>query len=442
MSPPASHESQPTGEAPTGAQISAATRPQTAAGRQWTKYDTGWTLSLFGTAIGAGILFLPINAGAGGLWPLLIVTALIGPMTYLSHRALSRLVCASPRPGGDITTVARDFFGEGAGKLITLLYFLAIYPIVLIYGVGITNTVDSLMVNQLGLPPAPRWLLSGVLVALMMAVMIAGQRIMLLVTEWLVYPLIAILAGVTLYLVPSWQVGGLLQAPVPSVGDLAVSVWLIIPVLIFAFNFSPAISQFSVAMRERYGVDAALKAAAVLRRTTILLVVFAMGFVWSCVLALGPDGLAAAREANLPVLSYLANVHGSPLIGYLGPAVAVVAIISSFFGHYLGAAEGAAGVVRGIADSRGAALDERRLRRVIAAFIFVTTWAAAIVNPSILALIETLAGPIIASVLYLMPMIAIRRVPALAPYRGKLSNVFVTVAGVVAVAGILLSIVR
>lgn len=88
--------------------------------RGWTKYDTGWTLSLFGTAIGAGILFLPINAGAGGLWPLLIVTALIGPMTYLSHRGLSRLVCASPRSGGDITVAVRDYFGQGAGKLITV----------------------------------------------------------------------------------------------------------------------------------------------------------------------------------------------------------------------------------------------------------------------------------------------------------------------------------
>lgn len=410
--------------------------------RGWTKYDTGWTLSLFGTAIGAGILFLPINAGAGGLWPLLIVTALIGPMTYLSHRGLSRLVCASPRSDGDITVVVRDYFGEGAGKLITALYFLAIYPIVLIYGVGITNTVDSLIVNQLGIASPPRWLLSGALVALMMGVMIAGQRIMLLVTEWLVYPLLAILLGVTLYLVPSWQVGDMLSAPVPSAGDLAMSVWLIIPVLVFAFNFSPAISQFSVAMRGRYGTDSPAKASAVLRRTTVLLVIFAMGFVWSCVFALGPNGLAAAREANLPVLSYLANVHGSPFIGYLGPAVAIVAIVSSFFGHYLGAAEGAAGIVRGVAQGRGARLDERALRRGIAAFIFVTTWVAAIANPSILGLIETLAGPVIASVLYLMPMIAIRRVPALAAYRGRLSNVFVTIAGVVAVAGILLSIVR
>ena len=66
-----------------------------------------WVITLFGTGVGAGILFLPINAGLGGIWPLLIVTILIGPMTYLSHRALSRFVCASPDPGADITVVAR-----------------------------------------------------------------------------------------------------------------------------------------------------------------------------------------------------------------------------------------------------------------------------------------------------------------------------------------------
>ena len=57
-------------------------------------------------------------------------------------------------------------------------------------------------------------------------------------------------------------------------------------------------------------------------------------------------------------------------------------------------------------------------------------------TPSILSLIESLAGPVIAVILYLMPMYAIRRLPRLEPYRGKIYNVFVTVAGIVAVSGI------
>ena len=73
--------------------------------------------------------------------------------------------------------------------------------------------------------------------------------------------------------------------------------------------------------------------------------------------------------------------------------------------------------------------------------MFVTTWLVAIANPSVLSLIESLAGPVIAMILYLMPMYAIHKLPALEPYRGKLSNVFVTVAGLVAVSGIIYGLV-
>ncbi|MFK8333453.1 HAAAP family serine/threonine permease, partial [Pseudomonas sp. BJa5] len=42
-----------------------------AAHGSWSRHDTSWMLGLFGTAIGAVTLFLPINAGLGGFWPLL-----------------------------------------------------------------------------------------------------------------------------------------------------------------------------------------------------------------------------------------------------------------------------------------------------------------------------------------------------------------------------------
>ncbi|GAA1391346.1 aromatic amino acid transport family protein [Luteococcus peritonei] len=404
-------------------------------------FNRAWVISLFGTAIGAGILFLPINAGSGGIWPLLVVTLLIGPMTYLSHRALSRMICSAPRATDDITCVVRDYFGENAGRLVTVLYFCAIYPIVLIYGVGITNTVESALTNQLHVAAPPRWLLSFVLIALLMSVMLAGQSIMLKITGLLVYPLILVLLGVTLYLIPSWQFDIFTQAGTGSPRQFLMAVWLMIPTLVFAFNHSPAISQFSLSLKSHYGQRSAEEASRILRSTTVLLVLFAMTFVWSCVLALGQDGLAEARAANLPVLSYLANVHDAPFISYLGPVVAVLAIGSSFFGHYLGAAEGLCGIIR-FADPDAKRLSQRTLSLAVAAFIFVTSWLVAIINPSILSLIESLAGPVIAAVLYLMPMYAIHKVEALRPYRGRASNVFVTIAGIVAVGGILVGLVR
>lgn len=79
---------------------------------------------------------------------------------------------------------------------------------------------------------------------------------------------------------------------------------------------------------------------------------------------------------------------------------------------------------------------------IVAVFIFLTTWLTAILNPGILAVIESLSGPVIAAILYIMPMIAIHKVPALAPYRGKISNVFVVITGLIAISGILFSVIR
>lgn len=416
--------------------------PPKVTGSARTKLNITWAISLFGTAVGAGILFLPINAGAGGPWPLLLVTFLIWPMTYLSHRALSRFICVSPRKGEDITVVAGDYFGKGVGFAITLLYFAAIYPIVLIYGVGITNTVDSFIQNQIGGPAFPRWILATVLIGLMMLIMVLGEKVMLWFSSILVYPLIALLLIMSLYLIPQWDLS-VFSESAPSAGDFAMTTWLIIPVLVFAFNHSPAISQFSLAMQRNYGRDAVHEASNTLRLTATMLVLFTMLFVWSCVLALGANGLAQAREANLPVLSYIANVNSAPLLNWVAPLVAIAAIGSSFFGHYLGTAEGAAGIIRQVSPGTVDKIGEKKLFGIVAIFIYVTSVIVAILNPSILSIIESLGGPVIAAILYLMPMVAIYTVPALAKYRNRwVSNIFVIIMGLIAISAVLYGIIQ
>ncbi|SQA99713.1 Serine transporter [Cedecea neteri] len=65
----------------------------------WRKTDTMWMLGLYGTAIGAGVLFLPINAGVGGLIPLFIMAILAFPMTFFAHRGMTRFVLSGKKSG-------------------------------------------------------------------------------------------------------------------------------------------------------------------------------------------------------------------------------------------------------------------------------------------------------------------------------------------------------
>jgi serine transporter len=396
-------------------------------------FNFTWALSLFGTAVGAGVLFLPINAGMGGFWPLIIMTILVGPMTYFAHRGLARFVLSSKNPGQDITYVVQEHFGKTGGRLITLLYFLAIYPILLIYGVGITNTVISFMEYQMHMAPPPRSVVSFILIAIMVGIMLTNENFILKVTNWLVYPLIAILFGLTLYLIPHWN--GAILREMPSAHDFVTTLWLTIPVLVFAFNHSPAISSCVVSHAHHFpqGSDTDREISKTLRQAAMMLVAFVMLFVFSCVLSLTPADLSQAKAQNISILSYLANHFDNPVISYFGPFVAFLAISSSFFGHYFGAREGLEGLVNQLLDKP---IEPKKFQKISAAFFMITLWIVAILNPSILGFIESLSGPVIAMILFIMPMYAIRHVPALQRFRGAPSNVFVVVMGSIAISAV------
>ncbi|MNE08011.1 Serine transporter [compost metagenome] len=159
-------------------------------------------------------------------------------------------------------------------------------------------------------------------------------------------------------------------------------------------------------------------------------------FVFSCVLTLSPAQLAEAKAQNLSILSYLANHFSNPTIAFAAPLIAFVAIAKSFLGHYIGASEG----LKGLIVKSGRRPAAKTLDRVTAAFMLVVCWLVATWNPSILGMIETLGGPIIAALLFLMPMYAIRKVPAMRQYSGKASNVFVVAVGLVAISALIYSL--
>lgn len=388
-------------------------------------------LSLFGTAVGAGVLFLPIKAGAGGFWPLVILALIAAPMTWFAHKSLARFVLSAKNPQADITDTVEEHFGKNGANLITFAYFFAIYPIVLIYGVGITNTVDSFLVNQMGMESIPRWLLSGALIAAMTAGVVFGKELMLKATSAMVYPLVLVLLALSVYLIPDWNSSMVEVAPdwsaLPSV------VWLAIPIIVFSFNHSPIISQFTKEQRRVYGEGAVKKTDAITGGAAMMLMGFVMFFVFSVVLSLSPEELAMAQEQNISVLSYLANVHESPLISYMGPLVAFAAITSSYFGHFLGAHEGMVGLIK----SRSS-VPVDQIEKFSLVFIVITTWIVAIANPSILGMIETMGAPMIAAILFLMPVIAMQLVPAMAKYKTSAPvQIFTTICGLAAISSVI-----
>lgn len=412
---------------------------------KWHKQDTIWMLSLYGTAIGAGTLFLPINAGLNGIWPLIIMALLAFPMTYFSHQALCRFVLSSSSATSNITEVVEEYFGPIAGKLLTLLYFFAIYPILLMYSVAITNTTESFIVHQLGIQAPPRALLAILLILALMAIVRLGQQVIVKSMSLLVYPFVSILILLSLYLVPHWNNAIFQQTTNHQTGSfsgLLMTLWLIIPVMVFSFNHSPIISSFAVSQKQFYKERADEKSSWIMKYSHIMMVGTVMLFVFSSVLSLSPQDLALAKQQNISILSYLANHFHTPFIACIAPLIAFIAIAKSFLGHYLGASEGLQGLILKTLPSRGKKLSEKRVQTIIELIMILSCWIVATMNPSILGMIETLGGPITAIILFLMPMYAIIKVPAMKKYRKPLSNIFTAGMGFIAISAILYNLIN
>jgi len=422
----------------------------------WRKSDTTWTLGLFGTAIGAGVLFFPIRAGFGGLIPILLMLLLAYPIAFYCHRALARLCLSGSNPSGNITETVEEHFGKTGGVVITFLYFFAICPLLWIYGVTITNTFMTFWENQLQMPALNRGFVALFLLLLMAFVIWFGKDLMVKVMSFLVFPFIASLILISLSLIPYWNSAVIDQV---SMSDLSftghdgilVTVWLGISIMVFSFNFSPIVSSFVVSKREEYEGEFGKeftehKCSKIIGRASMLMVAVVMFFAFSCLFTLSPQNMAEAKAQNIPVLSYLAN-HFATMSGtkstfatvleYGASIIALVAIFKSFFGHYLGTLEGLNGLVLKFGykgDKKKVSVG--KLNTISMIFIMGSTWIVAYANPNILDLIEAMGAPIIASLLCLLPMFAIRKVPALAKFRGRTENLFVTAVGLLTILNI------
>ena len=405
---------------------------------KWEKSDSVWTMGLYATAVGAGTLFLPITVGSNSPVILLFILLLAFPLSYYSHRALSRFVLSSSHREGDITHVVEEHFGARAGKLLMLVYLMAFYPIILVYSISITNAIQSFVVHQLGNAELPRGLLVlGVMLGLHL-ILLAGKQIVVSAISVLALPMVAFLIGLSIYLLPQWSLSYFSESQAVDWRDPAFwkSLWLIVPVMVFSFSHAPIISSFSAAQKKRCQESADLRAKRIIKCSSMLICGSVLFFVVSCVMSLSQAEMALARTDNISVLSALANKFSNPLIAYVGPLIAILAMSKSFLGTSMGVSEGTVSMVNGACQGLGLSLRETTIARVSSVILFVVTGVITYLNPNVLEIIEKVSGPLIAVILFLLPACSIYRLPALKRYRGA-STLFVLVIGLLAISALI-----
>lgn len=403
--------------------------------KYWSKEETLWSFALYGTAVGAGTLFLPIQLGSAGAVVLFLTAILAWPLTYWPHKALCQFILASqcdPHQDG-ITAAVRQFFGQKVGNFISGLYFIAFFVVILIYAVAITNSLAEQLAQHMQVGQSTRVMLSLGVVAVLNLIFLTGRRVTIRVMGLLVFPLIAWFLFLSFYLTSHWQ-PSLLTSGLTYTPSTLHDIWFSVPVMVFAFSHTPIISTFAVAQREKYADQAMAKCKKIMKVAYLIIAVSVMFFVFSCFMSIPASNVLLAKQQGLTILSALAMMPSSAgWLSIAGIIVAVVAMSKSFLGTYFGVIEGASQLVSSAAQQAGYHPGAKLSRGLSVAIVSAITFIVCCMNPNALSMIYAISGPLIALILFIMPTLSCWLVPALRPYR-SVANLLVLIIGILCVS--------
>ncbi len=400
----------------------------------WSKEETLWSFALYGTAVGAGTLFLPIQLGSAGAVVLFITALVAYPFTYWPHKALCQFILSAKTKGSEgITDAVTHYYGKKIGNLITTLYFVAFFVVVQIYAVAITNSLTEQLAKHIPVDMTVRVLVSLGVVLTLNLIFLMGRHVTIRVMGFLVFPLIAYFLLVSLYLTQSWQ-PSLLTSQMSVDQHTLHQVWISIPVMVFAFSHTPIISTFAVDRREKYGDAAMGKCTRIMKVAYLIICLSVLFFVFSCLLSIPPSYIVAAKEQGVTILSALSMMPSSPSwLGISGIVVAIIAMSKSFLGTYFGVIEGATEMVKSALNQVDVKKSRAFNRAVSVMGVSLITFAVCCINPNAISMIYAISGPLIAMILFIMPTLSTFLIPALKPYR-SIGNVLTLIVGVLCVS--------
>lgn len=400
----------------------------------WSKDETLWSFALYGTAVGAGTLFLPIQLGSAGAIVLFITALVAWPLTYWPHKALCQFILSSKTSAGEgITGAVTHYYGKKIGSIITALYFIAFFVVVLIYAVAITNSLTEQLAKHIQIDIRIRMLVSFGVVLILNMIFLMGRHVTIRVMGFLVFPLIAYFLFLSLYLTGSWQ-PSLLTGQMSFDSHTLHQVWISIPVMVFAFSHTPIISTFAIDRRENFGEQAMGKCKKIMKVAYLIICLSVLFFVFSCLLSIPPSYIEDARNEGVTILSALSMMPNAPAwLSISGIIVAVVAMSKSFLGTYFGVIEGATEMVRTILQQVGVKKSRAFNRALSIMLVSGITFIICCINPNAISMIYAISGPLIAMILFIMPTLSTYLIPALKPYR-SVGNFITLVVGLLCVS--------
>jgi serine transporter len=407
--------------------------------RQAPKFsEITWIAALFGTAVGAGILYLPLQVGVSAIWALVFLSLFIFPLVYYAHKSIVTLLL--PEKGAlDYSGAVALHLGPRVGLCAIIIYLVTFHAVLCSYSIGLNANLGDYFfeMGRTGDNWAHGPYLSLILLASFGVLHLIGQQTVLRLMTVLAAILVVALLGISLYLIPFWDFSVFRQPS--SFSGFVTDVLLVLPILTFSFVFFPAMSSMVTAYEATQTVSsdgAQEKLDGIVLKTSLTLLVFVLLFVYSCILSLTPEEFEHAIQENLNCLTILSHKQGiSPALANLGALVGIAALFTSFVGVFFAVRDSAHQLIAKLSHHRAVGnfpcfANPRRTDISILIFIMLSVWITTVANPSVIAAFGFIISPLVALFIFILPVVILVKVHGLKTLK-KPAHLFVFAMGIV-----------
>lgn len=384
--------------------------------------DRGWVIMSIGMAIGAGIVFLPVQVGLMGLWVFLLSSIIGYPAMYLFQRLFINTLAESPECR-DYPGVISGYLGRNWGILLGALYFVMLVIWMFVYSTAITNDSASYL-QTFGVTQgllSHTWWYGLVLICVLVAISSRGEKLLFRVSTGMVLTKLLVVAALGVSMVGLWNVYNIGALPPPGllIKNAIITLPFTLTSILFIQTLSPMVISYRAKSQSRE--VARYKALRAMNIAFGVLFVTVFFYAVSFTLAMGHDEAVKAYQQNISALAIAAQFisHDGQWVKVVSVILNIFAVMTAFFGVYLGFREATQGIVMNILRRM---MPEENIRqnwvqRGIMVFAILLAWGAVVLNAPVLSF-TSICSPIFGLVGCLIPAWLVIRVPSLHKYKG------------------------
>nr|WP_321513341.1 hypothetical protein [uncultured Pseudodesulfovibrio sp.] len=396
--------------------------------------DWGWVAVNIGMGIGAGIVFLPIQAGLVGLWTFLLAIALAYPALYLFQRLYINTLIES-RDASDYTSTIGEYLGNKWGTALGIIYFVMLLIWLCVYSETVTNDSAS-YIQAAGFTHgllSENHLYALLLIGFLVFLAFASKTLMFYLSKILIVVILLSLVILALMITPHWDLNNS-KAFSTLWGTLFETV-VTLPFAMTSILFLQSLSPTVVYARSEYKdiAVAKKKAMQIMNYAFFILGGVVFFFAFSCTMSITHQEAYNAFVANTSFLAVMNKTIPGGFVPALGVIIDICAVTTSFFGVLLGLHEACTGLYLNL-FAKGRPKETVNMTKVsagIVGLIVLLGWTATIVNFPIL-YFTSICSPIFAVIGCFIPVLLVYKVDALAKYR-NLESWIIVLTGVLLV---------